>query len=200
MRRFAAILVIGAVPAVAACSDSDHSGMGSSSGSANGSAADGPASADQAKFNEADVSFTQGMIPHHQQAVEMADLALDPVHAVGASVIDLATRVKAGQDPEIALMTGWLEDWGQPMEMSDGAMATMEGMMSDEDIEALAAADGADFDRLWLGMMSEHHQGAIATAEREEDEGTNPDVIALAGEIIAAQQAELAEMQSLLDG
>ncbi len=86
------------------------------------------------------------------------------------------------------------------MEMSDGAMATMEGMMSDEDIEALAAADGADFDRLWLGMMSEHHQGAIATAEREEDEGTNPDVIALAGEIIAAQQAELAEMQSLLDG
>jgi hypothetical protein len=65
-------------------------------------------------FNDADVTFAQGMIPHHQQAIEMADIALDPATGASAQVRDLATRIKAGQDPEIQLMTGWLAAWGQP--------------------------------------------------------------------------------------
>ncbi len=201
MKRLVAIFVIGTVPTVAACSDDDHSGMDMSAASTSGdSATTGAASNEQAPFNDADVSFAQRMVPHHQQAVEMADLALADASRADAAVADLATRIKAGQDPEIVLMTGWLEDWGQPMAMSDGDMSSMEGMMSDEDMEALATAAGADFDRMWLEMMTAHHEGAIAMAETEKSEGVSANAIALAGEIIAAQQAELAEMQSLLDG
>lgn len=85
----------------------------------------GGAIAADALFNSGDVAFAQGMIPHHQQAVEMADIALDPARTAGAAVKDLATRIQGAQGPEIQLMTGWLTGWGQPI-----AMAGMDGMGS----------------------------------------------------------------------
>ncbi len=205
MKRLPAIMIIGAVSTVAAAcsSDTDHSDMGMSSATTTGSAATAtPTSAtgEKASFNDADVSFAQGMIPHHEQAVEMADLALNPAREAGAEVIDLATRVKAAQDPEIKQMTGWLEAWDQPMEMSEGDMGSMEGTMSEEDMAALAAASGTDFDRMWLEMMTAHHQGAVKMAETEQTAGMDPDAIDLAGQIIAAQQAEIEEMRGLLEG
>ncbi len=157
--------------------------------------------ATDAAFNDADVAFAQGMIPHHEQAIEMADIALDPTVGASEQVRDLATRIKGGQDPEITMMGGWLTMWGQPMQMDMGDghdMSAMDGMMSVEDMDMLGAATGAEFDSLWLDMMIRHHQGAIAMAQTVKASGSNADVLALADQVIAAQQAEITEMESLL--
>lgn len=155
-----------------------------------------------AEFGDADVLFAQSMIPHHEQAIEMADMALDPTVGASAAVLDLAGRIKGAQDPEIELMTGWLTAWGMPMQMdtSDGHdMSSMDGMMSAEEMEALAGSTGAEFDRLWLEMMVRHHEGAIAMADDVKADSSNAEVIALADAIITGQQAEIDEMQALLD-
>jgi uncharacterized protein (DUF305 family) len=152
-------------------------------------------------LNEADVEFAQGMIAHHEQAIEMAEIALDPNIGASPEVVDLATRIQAAQDPEVELMTRWLEAAGEPvtMDLSDGHdMSSMEGMMSADQMDALAAATGAEFDRMWLEMMIAHHEGAISQSETVKASGSNADVSALADEIIVAQQAEIAEMRALL--
>lgn len=155
-----------------------------------------------AQFNEADVAFAQGMIPHHEQAVEMADVALDPEIGAGAEVVDLASRIKAGQGPEIELMTGWLTSWGQPVQMDTSQghdMSSMDGMMSAEQMDSLGMMAGPQFDRMWMEMMIAHHTGAISMAQTVKAAGSNPDVVVLADQVIAAQQGEIAEMQALLD-
>lgn len=154
-----------------------------------------------ASLNEADIEFAQGMIVHHEQAIEMAEIALDPNVGAGAEVVDLATRVRDAQDPEVQLMTAWLTAAGEPtaMDMSEGHdMSSMGGMMSDEQMQALSAATGPDFDRMWLEMMIQHHEGAISQSQTVKASGSNAEVLALADQIIAAQQAEIAEMQALL--
>jgi uncharacterized protein (DUF305 family) len=164
-----------------------------------GTSADSGAAAD---FNDADVVFAQGMIAHHEQAIEMADIALDPTIGASAEVQDLATRVKAAQDPEIEAMTGWLTAWGQPVQMDTSGghdMSSMEGVMTAEEMDALGAATGAEFDTMWLEMMIRHHEGAVAMAETVKASGSNADVLGLAEEIITTQQAEIEEMQALLD-
>ena len=153
------------------------------------------------KFNDSDVAFAKGMIPHHQQAVEMADIALDPKAGASEQVRDLATRIKAGQDPEIAKMTGWLTAWGEPMAMTtDGGhdMATMDGMMSTAEMDSLRTLTGTAFDKMWMEMMIRHHESAIAMAQTVKGAGSDPDVLALADQVIAAQQGEIAEMKALL--
>lgn len=192
---------------LAACGSDDpasgdgHTDHATGSTSATASPEDG-APAGATALNDAEIEFAQGMIAHHEQAIEMAEMALDPAMGAGTEVVDLATRIQAAQDPEIDLMTGWLEAAGQPvaMDTSDGHdMSEMDGMMSAEQMDALGAATGTDFDRMWLEMMIEHHEGATSQAEDVRDAGANPDVLALADAIIATQQAEITEMQGLLD-
>lgn len=152
-------------------------------------------------LNEADIEFAQGMIGHHKQAIEMAEIALDPNVGASPEVVDLATRIKAAQDPEVELMTGWLTAAGEhvAMDTSDGHdMSSMEGMMTVEQMDQLATMTGPDFDVMWLEMMIEHHQGAISQSATVKAAGANPDVAELADQIITAQQAEIAEMQALL--
>ena len=158
--------------------------------------------------SEADIAFAQLMIPHHQQAIEMADLAA--TNATSPAVKALATQIKAAQDPEIQTMTQWLTDWGAPTVMatpSDGGTdhggmdmggMTEAGMMSAEDMTALAQATGGDFDTMWLQMMITHHQGAITMVQQVSENTTNPEVKAMADAIIAGQTAEVATMQQLL--
>ena len=158
-----------------------------------------------------DVAFAQAMIPHHQQAVAMADMALDPASGASMQVQDLAAQIKAAQDPEIQQMTTMLQGWEQPMSMPgatspedmagmdhDMGGMTVSGMMSEEDMAALDQMTGAQFDQEWLQMMTEHHQGAIDMAEQAAAATLDPQVASLANDIITAQQAEIATMQQMM--
>lgn len=151
-------------------------------------------------FNDADVAFAQGMIPHHQQAIQMADVALDPDVGASEQVRDLATRIKSGQGPEIEAMTGWLTAWSQPMQMDMGQddMSAMNGMMSAEEMDALGMMTGTEFNKMWMEMMIRHHEGAIAMAQAAKTSGANPEALAMSDQVISAQQAEIAEMKALL--
>lgn len=188
---FAALAIAGSL-ALTACGGGDDD-------SSDAAATEAPG----AGFNDADVLFAQSMIPHHEQAIEMAEIALDPAIGAGPEVLDLASRIQAAQDPEIKLMTGWLTAWGEPVQMdtSDGHdMSSMEGMMSADDMGALGAMNGTAFDQMWMQMMIAHHEGAIAMATDVRTDGSDPNVASLADAIIAAQQAEIDEMNGLLAG
>lgn len=157
-----------------------------------------------APANDGDIAFAQLMIPHHQQAVEMADMAL--AHGVTGDVLSLANQIKAAQGPEIAQMTAWLNAWGAPVEMAssnsmdgmDMGGAMSEGMMSADDMSMLDQASGVDFDTLWMQMMVKHHEGAISMANQVLSTTSNADVKALAEAVVSGQTAEIATMQKLL--
>ncbi|RBY84831.1 DUF305 domain-containing protein [Blastococcus sp. TF02A-30] len=197
--RLAGGLMAGAI-VLAGCS---NDGEGSSTGSSSESSAAADTSAnDSTVHNDADVTFVQGMLPHHEGALAMAQLA--DGRASDPRVIDLADRIEAAQGPEIETMTGWLEEWGEPLPEEDmGGMdhgsggMDMEGM-SEEDMTALDSASGAEFDRMFLEMMIPHHQGAVDMAETEIADGSNPDAVDMAREIVESQTAEIEEMQTLL--
>jgi uncharacterized protein (DUF305 family) len=181
---------------------SDHAAMSHES-SAIASPAASAAPGGAAKFNDADLAFAEGMIPHHEQAIEMADIALDSKAGASDAIKALATQIKGAQDPEVVLMKGWLTAWGQPMTMdtSDGHdVSSMDGMMSAEDMDALGKMKGPEFDRAWASMMIEHHNGAIKMAQDVKAAGSNPDAAVLADAIISAQQAEIATLTPLAAG
>ena len=167
-------------------------------------------------FNDADVSFATGMIPHHAQALVMVDMTrgrdLDPEFEA------LTEQISAAQAPEIETMAGWLSDWDQPIPetMRDHANAEsdgshdmgdmgqmddedMPGMMSDQDFDDLEMMSGGGFEEMWLEMMIEHHEGAIEMAEEEIDEGEFPAAVDLAQSIVESQQAEIEQMEQMLD-
>ncbi|WP_395729871.1 DUF305 domain-containing protein [Nakamurella sp.] len=201
--------------------DTDHSSTGTAG------AAAPPASA-SASHNAVDVVFATMMIPHHQGAIEMSDLAL--AQASTPQVKDLAGRIKAAQGPEIEQMQGWLTEWdaampltstgaagqdmGHGMDMghgspsSSGAPGSIDdsddfGMgammsMSEADMTELRSATGVAFDKLFLQQMIAHHQGAIDMAGVETARGENPQALALAAAITSSQTAEIAQMLSAL--
>ncbi|MDN0194502.1 DUF305 domain-containing protein [Streptomyces sp. S.PNR 29] len=188
--------------ALAACggdgSGSGHGGHGSSS---TGGGASASAEATNGAHNAQDVAFAQGMIPHHQQALEMARLAAE--RAGSAEVKDLATRIEKAQDPEIRTMTGWLKSWGEEVPkampgMDHSAHGGMSGMMSPQDMDKLEKASGKTFDTLFLTMMVEHHEGAVEMATTEKDKGAYGPAKATAEDIVTAQNAEISEMNKLL--
>ncbi len=147
-------------------------------------------------FNDDDVMFAQMMIPHHEQAIEMADIALDPAIGASEAIKDLATRIKAAQDPEIATMKGFLANWGAPLTPDDGMDhgSMMEGMLSVEELDELAGLTGPAFDSRWAEAMIAHHKGAVAMANDVLAGGVNPATKKLAEEIIATQQSEIDEL------
>ncbi|MFJ9819075.1 DUF305 domain-containing protein [Streptomyces sp. NPDC101151] len=161
-----------------------------------------PATADSTAHNAQDVAFAQGMIPHHQQALEMARLA--DGRAISARVKDLAARIEKGQDPEIRTMTGWLKAWGEQVPMAGmdhsghAGMSGKAGMMSDGDMTALEKATGKDFDTKFLSLMVQHHRGAVETATTEKTKGRYGPAKGMADDIVGAQTAEIEEMNKLL--
>jgi uncharacterized protein (DUF305 family) len=170
-------------------------------GCGNDTDSNGSTDSSSGQFNDADVTFAQSMIPHHEQAVEMATMAQE--QASSPEVKQLAEKIAAAQGPEIDTMTGWLDDWGKELSSdSAGGMdhsgSDMSGMMSDDDMASLGTATGAEFDQMFLEMMIEHHTGAIETAQTEQQDGENPDAVALAEKIEADQTAEIAQMEDLL--
>jgi len=169
----------------------DHGGDSSSSSSSGESNA--------GAHNDADIAFAMGMVPHHQQAIEMADMILGK-DGIDPQVMSLAEKIKAAQGPEITLMKGWLDSWGSPYE-SMGDMPGMHmgaGMMSEEDMARLDSATGVEASKLFLEQMIEHHNGAIEMANVQTSDGSNPDAVELAKNIIKSQTAEIDEMQAIL--
>ncbi|MBV6762981.1 DUF305 domain-containing protein [Rhodococcus opacus] len=187
---------------------------GCSTDSASTSGATTSAAQSQAQFNDADIAFLNGMYPHHAQAVEMADMVAGRTDT--AKVVALAAAIEAAQQPEMDRMTDWLQQWGQPVPASDmsdmsdmsnmsdmsgmghGSMDHGDGMMSADRMAALTALSGTEFDRQWLTMMIEHHEGAVEMANTELADGENPDAKQMAADIVTAQQREIADMQAAL--
>lgn len=158
------------------------------------------AAKDAIGFNDSDVMFSQMMIPHHEQAIEMSDIALDP--AVGASdaVKKLATRIKAAQDSEITKMKAFLTTWKERLtpDSSKDHSHMMSGMLSADDIKKLSALRGVEFDRAWMTSMIEHHEGAIEMAKDVLKDGKDSAVKTLAKLVTTVQDSEILEMKKLL--
>ncbi|MEU6388095.1 DUF305 domain-containing protein [Streptomyces sp. NPDC046939] len=203
VRRSALGAVAGAAALVlAACGSGDdastgHAGHGSSSSSSSASASP---SAAQSRHNAADVTFATGMVPHHRQAVEMADLA--PSRAGSTEVKKMAAEIKKAQAPEIRTLSGWLTSWGEPVP-SEGAMdhsmhGDMSGMMTSSDMDSLKKASGKAFDTAFLKMMIEHHKGAVEMARTEKARGASPDARKMADSVITSQTSEMSRMAALL--
>jgi uncharacterized protein (DUF305 family) len=178
----------------AATESATGSGMqGMNHGPSTATAASTPAAATE--HNEADTMFARMMIPHHTQAVAMSESLLKK-QDIDPRVSALATEIKDAQGPEIETMTGWLSGWGEPT--TAPMDHTMEGMMTEADMNALDAAEGADAAKLFLTHMIEHHKGAVTMARDEVANGANPDTIALAQTIISSQETEITTMNGLL--
>jgi uncharacterized protein (DUF305 family) len=158
---------------------------------------EGQPSAVEGDHNAADVTFAQDMIPHHRQAIEMSEMVGE--RASSPEVKSLATRIQEAQKPEIDTMSEWLESWNEEVP-STGGHAAMDGhgMMSQHEMSQLMDAEGRGFDRMFLTMMTKHHQGAIEMARTEQAEGAFGPAKELAGKIITDQQAEIEEMGKLL--
>jgi uncharacterized protein (DUF305 family) len=154
-------------------------------------------------WTEADVRFMQGMIPHHAQALEMT--ALVRQHATTDAVRQMGLRMEISQRDEIGLMSAWLEERGQPVQMPGmhdmhgGHM--MPGMLSPEQMDNLSNARGVEFDRLFLEYMIQHHEGAI-TMVRElfasSGAAQESTVFKFAEDVDADQTMEIERMQGIL--
>lgn len=146
--------------------------------------------------------FGQMMIPHHEQALELAEMV--PDRSTDPAVIALAARIAAEQRPEIsgmkALLLQWEVDPNAAAHGSGHAGMAMAGMVDDATMVKLDILNGAKFDALWLQSMINHHRGAIEMARVEIADGRNADMITMARNIASAQQAEVDQMTPMLDG
>ena len=141
-------------------------------------------------FSSQDIMFAEMMIPHHEQAIEMSDLAF--ANTTNPDVLALAEQIRGAQEPEIELMKSW-----PGVDLGGHAGHTMMGMLDENELEMLRVTTGADFDRLFLEGMIKHHEGAIDMAEMIND-SRNPEVAKLGKAIIESQSSEIAAMKALL--
>lgn len=156
MKRLLSSLVLAAVTALALTSCGDSSTEQAST-------------SESAAYNQADVLFAKEMVPHHRQAVTMSDMAA--TRSSSPLVRALAVAIEAAQAPEIKVLTGWLQEWGEDvsldsmsgMDHGSGGMGSdeMPGMMSKHEMNEMSGTDGAAFDQLRLRNMVAHHEGAV---------------------------------------
>jgi uncharacterized protein (DUF305 family) len=139
--------------------------------------------------------FLQMMIPHHEQAVVMSDLALST--SKDPEVLKLAKQIKDAQAPEIIKMQGWLADAGLSEDPGHSMGDEMGGMLSDSELSVLKGSTGKAFDKLFLAGMIAHHEGAIHMVMMIED-SSNSDISNLGQEIIKSQSAEIELMKKIL--
>jgi len=163
-------------------------------------------------FTPADVTFMQGMIHHHAQAVVMAGWA--PTHGANESVKTLAGRIDVGQRDEIAFMHRWLRERHLPAaDLSDHQMSMqgmpgmsmpdtlMPGMLTPQQMQQLDAARGAEFDRLFLTGMIQHHQGALTMVDKlfsSQGAGQEEYVFRFASDVSTDQTTEIDRMRLML--
>jgi uncharacterized protein (DUF305 family) len=167
-------------------SDSDNDDMGMMSGHGHNS---------NSQMVGSDAMFLQMMIPHHEQAVVMSDLALST--SKDAEVLKLAKQIKDAQAPEIIKMQGWLADAGLGEDPGHSMGDGMGGMLSDSELSTLKGSTGKAFDKLFLAGMIAHHEGAIHMVMMIEN-SPNSDVNNLGQAIVKSQTAEIELMKELL--
>ncbi|UBU14720.1 DUF305 domain-containing protein [Nonomuraea gerenzanensis] len=145
--------------------------------------------------NAADVKYVQDMIVHHRQAVDMALLA--PNRAQSAKLKSLADRIQDVQGPEIQYMSTWLREQEQTVPDHHARHEGMPGMATPEQLEALRAAEGAEFDRMFLQLMIDHHLGAIEMSKQVLTGGSHIRIEELATDVSVEQAAEIRRMQEM---
>jgi uncharacterized protein (DUF305 family) len=169
---------------------SNHGDMGQMSGHMG----HGSSSSKNANYTGADIMFLQMMIPHHQQAIDISNLAMKS--SQDAELIELAKIIARDQAAEIKQMRAWLTDAGASEDMGH-SMDGMGGMLSDDELAALSAATGKEFDVLWLKGMTEHHDGAIHMTQMIED-AQNADIKAFGTKVIKDQSEQIDQMKKML--
>lgn len=138
--------------------------------------------------------FVEMMVPHHEQAIQMSDLASTRTDT--PEVLAIAEKIKAGQEPEIELMESWLGE-GHTHGAVHAGHGGMNGMLTEAELAALEAASGAEFDKLFLEGMIRHHEGAIDMLSLL-DNSSDEKALELRGQIEAVQLDEIAQMKGLL--
>lgn len=169
---------------------SNHGDMGQMSGHMG----HGTSSSKNANYTGADIMFLQMMIPHHQQAIDISNLAMKS--SQDAELIELAKIIARDQAAEIKQMKAWLTDSGASEDMGH-AMHDMGGMLNDDELAALSAATGKEFDILWLKGMTEHHDGAIHMTQMIED-ARNAEIKAFGTKVIKDQSKQIDQMKKML--
>ncbi|MFF9909460.1 DUF305 domain-containing protein [Streptomyces sp. NPDC013457] len=189
---------------LAACGSAGDSAHDAAGGTKPGAAASASGSSAAGAFNDADVAFAQAMIPHHQQALEMAELA--DGRAEDDGVKRIVADIEKAQDPEIRTMRSWLKSWGKPESAGAGGHGgghgsghAMAGMMSEQDMKGLESLRGKAFDRKFAELMTAHHEGAVAMAKTEQKDGRDATAKKLADDVVRTQSAEIAELKKILD-
>ena len=142
------------------------------------------------EYSADDISFAEMMIPHHEQAIEMSDMAL--LNTTNPDLLELAQEIKSAQSPEIEVMKGW-----DGVKTSTHAGHMMDGMLSESELADLRDAKGKAFDLLFLQEMIKHHEGAIEMAQAVVN-SKNKAVADLATSIIKTQELEISTMKELL--
>ena len=145
-------------------------------------------------YTGADIMFLQMMIPHHQQAVDISNLAMKT--SKDAELLALAKKIAADQAAEIIQMKAWLKDAGAGTDMGH-SMEGMGGMLNDAELSALNAETGTKFDLLWLKGMTGHHDGAIHMTTMIRD-ASNPEIKAFGEKVIADQAAQIEQMREMI--
>ncbi len=160
-------------------------------------------------FNPEDHAFATNMIPHHEQAIELAALA--PQRSTDQDLIALAAKISAEQAPEIKALRVFLVQWDENPDDDassgdnsdhggDAGHGAMAGMVDDATMAKLQSLTGTEFDTLWLQSMISHHQGAIEMAKAEVANGQNVDVKRMAQTMVDTQQAEITQMNQMAEG
>ena len=154
----------------------------------------GSSSSSNSNYTGADIMFLQMMIPHHQQAIDISNLAMKA--SQDAELIELAKIIARDQAAEIKQMKAWLTDAGASEAMGH-SMDGMGGMLNDDELAALSAATGKEFDVLWLKGMTEHHDGAIHMTQMIED-AQNADIKVFGTKVIKDQSEQIDQMKKML--
>ena len=145
-------------------------------------------------YTGADIMFLQMMIPHHQQAVDISNLALKT--SKDAELLALAKTIRDAQSAEIIQMTTWLKDSNTNPGLGY-SMDGMGGMLNDAELSALNAETGSKFDILWLKGMIGHHDGAIHMTTMIRD-ASNPDIKTFGENVVKDQSAQITQMKAML--
>ncbi|MEU7618924.1 DUF305 domain-containing protein [Micromonospora rifamycinica] len=148
------------------------------------------------RYNTPDVWFVRMMIPHHQQALQMAELA--PDRAASAQVKAIAARIRGAQGPEIGLLRGWLDTRGLAADEPGHDHGGMRGMQSPAAIRQLTDARGTAFDRLFVQLMTAHHEGAVAMATELLSAGADQQLNEFANAVATEQAVEIARLRELV--